>query len=274
MIFTENETNFAKLWGGTNESQYVKDAFHERIVQGRTDAVNPDGYGTKGSAWYNFQNVPPGGSAVVRFKLTSKIRHDGVVDEEVFDDVISKRKAEADAFYHHVSNLPISEDMRNIQRQAFAGMLWSKQYYHFIYKRWIEGDEKGPPPPPGRKGIRNRGWDHMYVDDILSMVLRFRLVLIFSPINGNIPSLLLGTLLSIVSLSQWSILNSLKSNLMFSPANGISTPMAKSQRTNGTFPMSTLLFMHGQFGALTTSNAKCMVAKIQNFSNVFSKSCC
>jgi hypothetical protein len=202
MLFTENETNFAKLWGGTNGSQYVKDAFHERIVEGRTDAVNPEGCGTKGAAWYNFQNVPPGGSAVVRFKLTSKIRHEGVVDEEEFDDVIAQRKAEADAFYHHISNLPISEDMRNIQRQAFAGMLWSKQYYHFIYKRWIEGDEKGPPPPPGRKGIRNRGWDHMYVDDILSMVPPTSSYADCSLTNGNTPSLQLGILRSIVFLLQ------------------------------------------------------------------------
>jgi hypothetical protein len=171
MLFTENETNFAKLWGGKNESPYVKDAFHNRIVKGHVEAVNPEGYGTKGGAWYNFQNVPSGESAVVRFKLTNKIRNEGAIDEEEFDDMIAKRKAEADAFYAQVSNVPLSDDARNIQRQAFAGMLWSKQYYHFIYKRWIEGDEKGPSPPPNRKGIRNKGWDHMYVDDILSMVL-------------------------------------------------------------------------------------------------------
>ena len=177
MLFTENETNFAKLWGGTNDSPFVKDAFHERIVAGRPDAVNPDGFGTKGGAWYNFQNVPSGQSAVVRFKLTNKIRNDGALDEEEFDNMIEKRKAEADAFYASIANVPLTDDMRNIQRQAFAGMLWNKQYYHFIYKRWIEGDQKGPPPPPGRKGIRNRGWDHMYVDDILSMAYTLSLYL-------------------------------------------------------------------------------------------------
>jgi hypothetical protein len=180
MIFTENETNFAKLWGGQNTSPYVKDAFHERIVNGRFDAVNPGGWGTKGGAWYNFQNVPSGQSAVIRFKLTNKIRDDGNIDEEEFDEMIARRKAEADAFYAHLANLPISDDMRNVQRQAFAGMLWSKQFYHLIYKRWIEGDDVGPPPPPERKNIRNKGWDHMYIDDILSMVpqtLKFRLTL-------------------------------------------------------------------------------------------------
>jgi hypothetical protein len=184
MLFTENETNFAKLWGGENPTPFVKDAFHTRIVEDNPTSVNPEGFGTKGAAWYNFQLVPPGESAVIRFKLTNKIRHDGILDEEEFDETIARRKAEADAFYAAVADVPLTDDMRNIQRQAWAGMLWSKQYYHFIYKRWIEGDEKGPPPPPGRKNIRNKGWDHMYVDDILSMV---------TPLNPRAPTnLLLG----------------------------------------------------------------------------------
>jgi hypothetical protein len=178
MLFTENETNFAKLWGGKNESQYVKNAFHERIVESRVDAVNPEGFGPKG---YQFRNVPSGQSTVVRFKLTNKIRNDGDFDEAEFDDVIAKRKSEADAFYWTLANLPLTDDMRNIQRQAFAGMLWSKQYYHFIYKRRIEGDEKGPAPPSSRKDIRNKGWDHMYIDDILSMVLSCPIPHIHSP---------------------------------------------------------------------------------------------
>lgn len=200
-MFTENETNFQKLWCGTNASPYVKDAFHERIVNGRLDAVNPEGFGTKGGAWYRFESVPPGQCAVVRFKLTNKIKPDVVFDEEEFDDKITRRKCEADAFYAQAANVPVSDDMRNIQRQAWAGMLWSKQYYHFIYKRWIEGDEKGPPPPPGRKGIRNKGWDHMYVDDILSMVLSFLLSSHASPINGSIHSSPPGILRFIAFLS-------------------------------------------------------------------------
>jgi hypothetical protein len=176
MLFTENETNFMKIWGGQNETQYVKDGFHERIVNGNLTAVNPEGYGTKGGAWYRFTDVPPGQSAVVRFKLTNKIFGEGTFDEEEFDNVISIRKAEADAFYAQVANVPISDDLRNIQRQAFAGMLWSKQYYHFIYKRWISGDRNQPPPPPERKNIRNKGWDHMYIDDILSMVSHWDLI--------------------------------------------------------------------------------------------------
>ena len=148
----------------------MKDAFHERIINSRFDAVNPESFGTKGAAWYHFQNVPPGACAMVRFKLTGKIRNDGQLDEEEFDDLIARRRLEANAFYWHLANVPITEDQRNIQRQAFAGMLWNKQFYHFIYRLWIEGDETGPPLPAGRKGLRNKGWDHMYVDDVLSMV--------------------------------------------------------------------------------------------------------
>jgi hypothetical protein len=171
MIFTENETNFAKLWGGENGTPYVKDAFHKRIVEGRVEAINPEQYGTKGAAWYQFKNVGPGQCAVVRFKLTTKIRNEGLFDEEEFDNLFTTRKAEADAFYANIlGNSSVTEDQRNIQRQAFAGMLWSKQFYHFIYKQWMNGDNKGPPPPACRKFIRNRGWDHMYVEDILSMV--------------------------------------------------------------------------------------------------------
>jgi hypothetical protein len=204
MLFTENETNFMKIWGVKNESQYVKDAFHERIVNGNIAAVNPRGLGTKCGAWYHFPNVPAGQSVVVRFKLTNKIHNNGILDEEEFDNTISARKAEANAFYAQVANVPISDDMRNIQRQAFAGMLWSKQYYHFVYKRWIEGDENRPPPPLERKNVRNKGWDHMYIDDILSMVPpRAEMSSdAFSLINGSIRSLRLGIVHSTVSPSR------------------------------------------------------------------------
>ena len=87
MLFTENETNFAKLWGRKNESTYVNDAFHERIVESRVDAVT--------GAWYQFRNVPSRQSVAVRFKSTNKIRNDGDFDEAEFDDVIAKRKSEA-----------------------------------------------------------------------------------------------------------------------------------------------------------------------------------
>lgn len=105
---------------------------------------------------------------VVRFRLTR--RADPYLDEEEFDNIIDKRKTEADDFYKRVTPHPMSEDLRNIQRQAFAGMMWTKQHYYFIWDQWANGDPGQPlPPPPGRKDIRNRAWKHMYCDDILSM---------------------------------------------------------------------------------------------------------
>lgn len=170
MLFTENETNYKKLWGAENKTKYVKDGIHRRIVDEQADAVNPQENGTKAAMWYAFDEgdgVPPGECAVVRFRLSK--RYEGYLDEELFDEIIEQRRAEADEFYWRISPLPIADDLRNIQRQAFSGMLWCKQYYHFIWDQWANGDPGMPPPPPGRKEIRNKEWKHMYLDDILSM---------------------------------------------------------------------------------------------------------
>ena len=103
----------------------------------------------------------------MRFRLTK--RTDNFLDEEEFDNIIDARKDEADEFYYKISPLPISDDLRNIQRQAFSGMMWCKKHYYFIYDQWANGDPTQPPPPPERKAIRNMRWRHMHADDILSM---------------------------------------------------------------------------------------------------------
>lgn len=170
LMFTDNDTNYKALYGQPNKTPYVKDAFHRYIVDDEQDAVNPKNIGTKAAAWYAFdedEGVPPGECAVVRFRLSK--RYEGFLDEELFDDIMEMRRQEADEFYYRISPLPMADDLRNIQRQAFAGMLWCKQYYHFIWEHWANGDPGMPPPPPGRKTIRNQHWKHMYLDDILSM---------------------------------------------------------------------------------------------------------
>ena len=170
MLFTENDTNFHALYGSKNPQPFVKDAFHRHIVDSERDAVNPHSKGTKSCAWYAFDEgdgVPPGECAVVRFRLSRK--YEGYLDEEYFDEVIEQRRTEADEFYWRVSPLPMAEDLRNIQRQAFSGMMWCKQYYHFVWDQWANGDPGQIPPPPGRKAIRNSQWKHMFLDDILSM---------------------------------------------------------------------------------------------------------
>jgi hypothetical protein len=170
LLFTENDSNYKALGWGENKQPFVKDAFHRHICDEEDDAVNPRQYGTKCGAWYAFDNgegVKPGECAVIRFRVSPNA--EGYVDEELCDDIIDQRKLEADEFYSHISPAPGSEDLRNIQRQAFAGMLWCKQYYNFIWDHWANGDPGMPPPPASRKAIRNEAWKHMYLDDILSM---------------------------------------------------------------------------------------------------------
>lgn len=170
MLFTENDTNYSALGWGTNKQPFVKDAFHNYICKRDRQAVNPNARGTKTAAWYSFNEdggVAPGECAVVRFRLSKK--YEGYLDEELFDDVIDQRQREADDFYYRISPLPMTDDLRNIQRQALAGMLWCKKHYYFVWEHWANGDPAMPPPPPERKKIRNKNWKHMYLDDILSM---------------------------------------------------------------------------------------------------------
>ncbi|KND94276.1 hypothetical protein TOPH_01031 [Tolypocladium ophioglossoides CBS 100239] len=170
LMFTENDTNFKTLYDQENKQPYVKDAFHRFIVDGEKGAINPAKTGTKCAAWFNFNEdggVDPGECAVVRFRFSKKDLT--FLDEEEFDNIIEKRREEADEFYYRISPLPMTDDLRNIQRQAFSGMMWTKQHYHFIWDQWAKGDPSMPPPPPDRMGIRNSQWKHMHCDDILSM---------------------------------------------------------------------------------------------------------
>ncbi|HZW87764.1 MAG TPA: glucosidase, partial [Myxococcaceae bacterium] len=169
-LFTENETNSQRLWGTPNASPYVKDAFHARVIDGRVDVVNPDQVGTKSAAWIQLA-VPAGATRAVRLRLTRGDPKDaggsGVGTD--FDSVFAARKAEADAFYDGVIPTKLSEDGRNVMRQALAGMLWSKQFYHYVVRDWLEGDPGQPPPPGSRKQGRNTDWGHLHNADVLSM---------------------------------------------------------------------------------------------------------
>lgn len=170
LIYTDNDTNFETLGWGKNKEKFCKDGFHKYVCEHDKTAVNPEKTGTKTAAWYKFNEdggVAPGECAVVRFRLSKKMQP--YLDEELFDDIMEARRQEADDFYFRVSPLPMTDDHRNIQRQAFSGMLWCKQYYHFVQEHWLHGDPTQPPPPPGRKEIRNSHWRHMHLDDILSM---------------------------------------------------------------------------------------------------------
>ncbi|MGE0101663.1 MAG: glucosidase [Blastocatellales bacterium] len=171
LLFTENETNLERLYGGNNleayDSPYVKDGINDYIVNGKIDAVNPAGAGTKFSARYAL-DLDPGGSAVIRLRLTPN-EPAGASFGPDFAEVFNQRMAEADEFYDRLAPAGLSEDLKRITRQSFAGLMWSKQWYHLDIRRWLRGDASQPEPPRVRQRGRNREWKHLFNKDVISM---------------------------------------------------------------------------------------------------------
>jgi hypothetical protein len=166
LLFSDNESNFARLFGVGATREHFKDAFHEYVVHGRTEAVNAAGKGTKAAGLY-LRAVPGRGSITVRIRLCAGDPRAGAFIG--FDDVFSRRIAETDAFYAARQKGIADEDMRRIQRQALAGMLWNKQFYDLNVREWLDGDPLQPPPPESRKHGRNRNWRHLVAADIMSV---------------------------------------------------------------------------------------------------------
>ena len=169
LLFTENETNVQRLYGAENRYPYVKDGINDFIVHGKKEAVATEQRGTKASIHYALE-LGAGETVSVRLRLTD-IDFNGLdaapfVD---FDRVFEARKSEADEFYKTVIREDLSDDAKNIMRQGFAGMLWTKQFYHYEVLRWLEGDPGYPPPPPERWNGRNHDWKHLYNADVISM---------------------------------------------------------------------------------------------------------
>jgi hypothetical protein len=169
LLFTENDTNFQRLFGGPNAAPYVKDAFHELVVHGRQEAVNPAQHGTKAAPRYQL-HVGAGQSAHVRLRLTDRA---WAASEDPcgadFGQTLALRLQEADEFYATIISDELSGDAKNVMRQALAGLLWSKQFYHYELKRWLDGDPSQPPPPPERLCGRNHDWLYLYNADVISM---------------------------------------------------------------------------------------------------------
>ena len=167
MLFTENETNARRLFGVENRTPYVKDGINDYIVHGSKDAVNPEHTGTKAAAHYQL-TIGAGETAVVRLRLTNS-DFKGKDAFAGFDKTFALRQHEADEFYSTVIPQDLSPDAQNVMRQGFAGMLWSKQFYHYVIKDWLKGDPGNPPPPPERRHGRNHEWTHLYNADVISM---------------------------------------------------------------------------------------------------------
>ncbi|HEX8871814.1 MAG TPA: hypothetical protein VF758_03550 [Candidatus Acidoferrum sp.] len=194
LLFTENETNYGKLFNGRSRSPYVKDGFHEYVINGKKEAVNPEQSGTKLAAHYAL-HLEAGETATIKLRLTDmaplgamdrdstmvgtplgpgqRERAEGVPGSNDFgagfDGMFERRKKEADEFYACRIPKTLSDDAQEVMRQAYAGMLWSKQFYHYDVHTWLEGDPAGPAPPEERWHGRNKEWAHVYNDDVISM---------------------------------------------------------------------------------------------------------
>jgi hypothetical protein len=167
LLFTENETHEERIFGRPSRSPFVKDAFHAFVVHGRQDAVNPAHEGTKAAALYRL-DVPAGGSAVLRLRLSDVAPADAADPFAAFDGIVSARKAEADAFYRAITPRSLSDDQAHVLREALAGLLWSKQYYNLDVDRWLS--EHGVFPWVAQApAVRNHEWFHMVNQDVISM---------------------------------------------------------------------------------------------------------
>jgi len=165
LLFTDNETNAVRFINFAGGNPYVKDAFHRYLISGEKEAINPARQGTKVAALYR-GDIAPGQSRVLRLRLANQ-RLSSAFKE--FEEIFEKRRAEADEFYAAIQNPRLSTDEKQVQRQALAGMLWSKQFYYYNIEQWIHGDPVMQPLPESRPGGRNHQWEHLNNFDILSM---------------------------------------------------------------------------------------------------------
>ncbi len=166
LLFTENETNVERLFGTKNASPYVKDAFHRYVIEGAFDAVHT-AEGTK-AAFHHVLEIPAGGSVTLRLRLYSEQDAPAQPFGSGFDSVFNARVEDADTFYANRVKAG-SDEERHVARQAYAGLLWSKQFFYYVVKEWLEGDPAYPQPPASRWSGRNHEWQHMHHRDVILM---------------------------------------------------------------------------------------------------------
>jgi hypothetical protein len=167
LLFTENESNAARLFGAPNAQPYVKDAFHRFVVAGERDAVQPEASGTKAAVHYVL-TIPAGAEQTVRLRLRQRGRAGSPFGAD-FDRVFAARISEADAFYAERIPAAATDDERRVIRQGYAGLLWTKQFFHYVVDHWLVGDPAQPQPPASRLSGRNSEWAHVYNRDVISM---------------------------------------------------------------------------------------------------------
>ena len=165
LLFCENETNFQRLYHSENLTKYTKDGINDYIINKKKDAVNPNKIGTKASAKYE-QLIPAKGKKVIRLRFTNQTSRAPFED---FDAIYAQRLKEADLFYDSLQKNIKEQHLKSVQRQAYAGMLWTKQWYYYNVYEWIKGDPSMPKPDANRSKGRNSAWKHLYAANILSM---------------------------------------------------------------------------------------------------------
>ena len=168
LLFADNETNTGRLFGIPGDNPYVKDAFHRYVIEGDRGAVNPRKTGTKTAALYRLE-VPAGGTISVRCRLFAADEAPEKPFGPSFDSIFDKRLAEADAFYDARLPAGLPAEERRVVRQSDAGLLWSKQFFHYVVKDWLDGDPSQPTPPHSRRQGRNNDWPNLFNRDIISM---------------------------------------------------------------------------------------------------------
>jgi hypothetical protein len=262
LLFCDNETNAERLFGVSSRSRWPKDAIHDAVVNGRPDAVNPDRSGTKVAAHYRLE-PPPGGSASLRVRLAA-VEHGPAPDSDAtVDALFATRRAEADAFYERHLPSGCTDEERQVARQAWAGLHWCKQYYHYSVAEWLTGDPAGPTPPPERKQGRNAAWaENLYNRDVLSM-----------PTAGSTRGTRRGTSPSTCCRSARWIRPSRRSSSSCSCANGTCTPTATCRRTSGRSRTSTRPCTPGPAGGSTRRRGRGAGATSRS-SSAPSTSCC
>ncbi len=178
VLFTENETNAERLWSRPNPTPFVKDSINDCVVHGKVDVVNPERAGTKAAAHYKL-TIAPNETRTIRLRLTKidspSLRYGAASNSKPgdpfanFDKIFLQRAVEADEFYAALAPSSLGEEHRTIQRQALSGLLWNKQFYHYIVEQWLDGDPGRPPPPGERQLGRNSDWRHLYNERVMSM---------------------------------------------------------------------------------------------------------
>jgi Glycosyl hydrolase family 63 C-terminal domain len=169
LLFTENETNRRRLFNSLESGFCKKDGINDYIVHGTKQAVSSESVGTKAAAHYAM-DIAAGTTVSVRMRLTTlEFKQQPNAAFNSFDALFATRKREADDFYCTIIPRDLSSDAQNVMRQGFAGLLWSKQFYHYVVKQWLDGDPGQPPPPAERMHGRNHDWPHLYNADVISM---------------------------------------------------------------------------------------------------------